>query len=335
MKTLYRLNDFANGHMAPVVLCCVVLGIAFPDFFGWLNGLSTALFAFMTFANSLGGGFRELWNVVLRPLPVLVTFGILHVVMPLAALGLGSLLLSQTPLFTTGLVLEFAIPTAVAALMWAGICRGNASLCLSIVLLDTLLSPVVVPLTMRLLVGSVVEMDTWGMMRDLLLMVGLPALAAMTLYQVTGGRVSHTLKPQLAPFAKIAMLLIILSNATGCAPFLRNLTPTLVLVMVVAFSLCLLGFFLGYWAGRLMKLDFPSVQTVAISSGMRNISAGAVLAMEFFPPDVLFPVAFSPVFLQITTAFIVKALRATKPGQADEAEYRRSLEAAGETGRDA
>ena len=38
--------------------------------------------------------------------------------------------------------------------------------------------PVVIPLTMKLLVGSVVELDTWGMMRDLLLMVALPALVA-------------------------------------------------------------------------------------------------------------------------------------------------------------
>ena len=42
---------------------------------GLERALSTALFAFMTFANSLGGGFRELWSVVLRPLPVLVTSG--------------------------------------------------------------------------------------------------------------------------------------------------------------------------------------------------------------------------------------------------------------------
>lgn len=325
MKTLCRINEFVNRHMPPVVLCCVILGVVFPDSFSWLKNLSTALFAFMTFANSLGGGFRELWNVALRPLPVLVILVILHIAMPLAALGLGTLLFPQEPLFTTGLVLEYAIPTAVASLMWAGICRGNASMCLSVVLLDTLLSPFVVPLTLRVLVGSVVELDTLGMMRDLLLMVALPALAAMTLYQVTGGAVGHTLKPTLAPFAKAAMLLIIIANATGCAPFLRNLTPTLVLVMVTAFGLCLLGFFLGYWAGRLMKLDFPSIQTVAINSGMRNISAGAVLASQFFPTDVLFPVAFTPVFLQITTAFIVRVLRATAPGRADEAAYRRSL----------
>ena len=137
---------------------------------------------------------------------------------------------------------------------------------------------------------------------------------------------AQTLKPRLAPFGKLALLLVITANATGCAPFLRNLTPTLVLVMVSVFFLCLLGFFLGYWAAKLLGFDFPTIQTVALNSGMRNISAGAVLALEFFPPEVLFPVAFSPVFLQASTAFIVKALRSTKPGRADEAAYRRSLE---------
>ena len=199
MGVLYRADGFVSRHMPPVVLICVALGIAFPEVFSQINLVSIPLFAFMTFANSLGGGFREMWEVARRPLPVLVILGLLHVVMPLVSLGLGTLLLfPQAPLFTTGLVLEYAIPTGVATLMWVSMCRGNTSLCLSVVLLDTLLSPLVVPLTMRLLVGSVVEMDTWGMMKDLMLMVALPALAAMILYQSTGGAVAHTLKPRLA-----------------------------------------------------------------------------------------------------------------------------------------
>ena len=229
-------------------------------------------------ANSLGGGFRELAQVARHPLPVAVTFGLLHVVMPLTALGLGTLFFPDAPLFTTGLVLEYAVPTAVASLMWVNIARGSTALCLSSVMLDTLLSPVVIPLTMKLLVGSVVELDTWGMVRDLLVMVAIPAVAAMTCYQVTGGAAAVTLKPRLAPFAKLAMLRIIIANATGCAPFLRHLTPTLVRVMLVVFCLCLLGFVLGYWAGRLLRWDFPTIETVAINSGMRNLSAGAVLA---------------------------------------------------------
>ena len=96
------------------------------------------------------------------------------------------------------------MPTGVASLMWVGMSRGNTALCLSVVLLDTLLSPVVIPLTMKLLVGSVVELDTWGMMRDLLLMVALPALVAMVLYQLTKGAVAVTLKPKLSLPAKAA-----------------------------------------------------------------------------------------------------------------------------------
>ena len=283
MKTLMRFDSFLAGHMAPVVLSCVTLGILFPEVLGRLNAVGVGLFAFMTFANSLGGGFRELAQVARHPLPVAVTFGLLHVVMPLTALGLGTLFFPDAPLFTTGLVL------------------------------------------MKLLVGSVVELDTWGMVRDLLVMVAVPAVAAMTCYQVTGGAAAVTLKPRLAPFAKLAMLLIIIANATGCAPFLRHLTPTLVRVMLVVFCLCLLGFFLGYWAGRLLRWDFPTIETVAINSGMRNLSAGAVLAQAYFPGDVLFPVAFSPVFLQATTAFIVKALRATRPGRADQAAWEAQL----------
>lgn len=300
MKTLGRLDGFLGGHMAPVVLCCVALGIAFPEVLSHLNGVTVGLFAFMTFSNSLGGGFRELAQVVRHPLPVAVIFGLLHVVMPLITLGLGTLCFPDAPLFTIGLVLEYAVPTGVASLMWVGMSRGNTALCLSVVLLDTLLSPVVIPLTMKL-------------------------LAAMVLYQLTKGAVAVTLKPKLSLPAKAALLLIITANATGCAPFLRNLTPTLVRVMIVVFFLCLLGFFLGYWAGRLLKLDFPTVQTVALNAGMRNISAGAVLAEAYFPGDVLFPVAFSPVFLQATTALIVKALRATRPGRADQAAYEARL----------
>lgn len=312
MQKLNQINDFVGKHFPWFVLCSVCLGVGFPDFFDPLNHIVMALFAFMTFANSLGGGFRELANVFFHPLPVLVTLLMLHVGMPLLALGLGSLLFPNAPLFTIGLVLEYAIPTGVASLMWVGICGGNSPLCLSIVLLDTLLSPAVIPLTLKVLVGSVVEMDTVGMMRDLLIMVAIPALIGMTLYQVTRGRVAQTWRPTLAPFSKIMLLVIIISNATGCAPFLRNLNRTLVLIMVVVFLLCLLGFLAGYWVARLLKQDYPTVETVCLNTGLRNISAGAVLAMEFFPADVLFPVAFTPIFLQITASLIVKILMNTR-----------------------
>ena len=74
--------------------------------------------------------------MVRHPLPVAVIFGLLHVVMPLITLGLGTLCFPDAPLFTIGLVLEYAVPTGVASLMWVGMSRGNTALCLSVVLLE-------------------------------------------------------------------------------------------------------------------------------------------------------------------------------------------------------
>ena len=325
MQKLSQWDRFLGSYFPWFVLACATTGVLFPDTFSWLNGsITMGLFAFMTFANSLGGGFRELGRVFLRPLPVVVTLVLLHVVIPLLTLGLGNLLFPDAPLFTIGLVLEYVIPTGVASLMWVGICGGNAPLCLSIVLLDTLAAPVVIPLSLKLLVGSVVEVDTWGMMGDMMIMVALPALAAMTVYQVTGGRAAVTLKPRLSLFAKLALLIVITANATSCSSFLRSIDRPLVLVMATVFLLCLFGFLAGYWAAKLLGLDFPTRATMCLNTGLRNISAGSVLALQYFPAQVVFPVAFTPLFLQFTTSIIVKVLMRTPSGRAYAAERERA-----------
>ena len=325
MQKLSQWDRFLGSYFPWFVLACATTGVLFPDTFSWLNGsITMGLFAFMTFSNSLGGGFRELGRVFLRPLPVVVTLVLLHVVIPLLTLGLGNLLFPDAPLFTIGLVLEYVIPTGVASLMWVGICGGNEPLCLSIVLLDTLAAPVVIPLSLKLLVGSVVEVDTWGMMGDMMIMVALPALAAMTVYQVTGGRAAVTLKPRLAVFAKLALLIVITANATSCSSFLRSIDRPLVLVMATVFLLCLFGFLAGYWAAKLLGLDFPTRATMCLNTGLRNISAGSVLALQYFPAQVVFPVAFTPLFLQFTTSIIVKVLMRTPSGRAYAAERERA-----------
>lgn len=321
MRYLYRMDRFVAGHLTIVTILSVALGVAFPTVFSGLTRYVAFFFACMTFCNSLGAGFREMWDVARRPLPALTVLLILHVVMPLVSLGVGLLLFPGDPGFVTGLVLEYTVPSAVLSLMWTDLGRGNLPLALSIVLVDTLLAPVVLPLSLKLLVGSVVKIETLGMMKNLMLMVAIPALLAMILHQSTKGKASEFLKPRLSPFGKILMILIAVANATGCAPFLRNLTPTLILLIIVVIALCLLGFGISYWAGRWMKLDFPTIQTMTLNGGMRNISAGAVIALQYFTPEVLFPVALSPLFFQSMVSLISKALRKTKLGQADQAAY--------------
>jgi len=255
--------------------------------------------------------------VFLHPLPILVMLGLLHVVMPLLALGVSYIFFPENTNFITGMVLEFAVPAGISALLWVAISGGNNTLCLSIVLLDTLLAPFSIPLTLQLLVGSVIHVDTMDMMRSLLFMVAIPALAAMTLFQITGGRSAPVLKPYLDPLGKISMVLIACSNATSVAPFLRHMTPTLVVVLVVVLAVSAVGYLLGYWGARALRLDFPSTLSMTLNTGIRNINAGAVLAGKYFPGEVMFPVILSVLFLQLSAAVVIKILRRTPLGRAE------------------
>ena len=312
---MQKLLRFVDAHLPWFVLAVVSLGLAFPRVFTAYNGLLPWFMALMTFASTLGSGFRDLAGVIRRPVPVLATLLILHLLMPVLTLLLGTLLFPEAPLFTTGLVLEYAIPTAVASLMWVGICRADMPTAISIVLVDTLLSPVVIPLTLKILLGSVVELDSLGMLKALLFMVAIPAVAAMGLYQLRP-ETSAALKPRLMPLSRLAMFLLIAANAAGCAPFLQNLNATLVKVMAVVFLLCLAGFLSGYWAAKALGLSYMGRLTMCFCAGMRNISAGAVLASQYFPAEVLFPVAFSPIFLQLTTSVVAKILQSIPSAKA-------------------
>lgn len=117
------------------------------------------------------------------PKALLCMLVMIHVVIPAVACGAGHLFFGSDPYAITGMVLEFSVPTAVVGLMWVTIYNGNNPLSLSLVVIDTILSPFLIPLTLRVLVGSQVEIDATMMMRQLIFMVALPAIAAMVLNQ--------------------------------------------------------------------------------------------------------------------------------------------------------
>ena len=160
MNKLQALNTWMTPKMPLLILGALALGLLFPDQIGLLCPAVSALMMFQTFANSLGSSVQDLGRVLSHPKPVLITMLSLHLLMPLAALGIGSMCFPDQPLYTLSLVLMEGSPAAVSSLMWIVIGGGSVELCLSIILLDTMLSPVILPLTLRLLCGSVVELDT-------------------------------------------------------------------------------------------------------------------------------------------------------------------------------
>ncbi len=309
MHFMNTLNKQIGKWMPVIAPLCLCVGVVFSEELGGLIFLVPFVFAFMTFCGALNSGFRQLWEIARHPLPLLAAFVTLHAVLPLIGLGAGRLFFSGNPYFIVGIVLEFAVPSAVVSFMWSGMSGGDASLTLSILLVDTLLSPVVVPETMRLLVGSNVRIDALGMMRDLLWMIALPAILSMVLNQCSGGKCGKKLSPVLAPYSKFALIFVITVNSTRVAPFLRHMTPQLFGVAGAVLCLCAFGYVLGWLVGLPVCGKKEGVVSMTFGCGMRNISAGAVIAAAYFPAEAMFPVMIATTFQQILASLFSHVLK--------------------------
>ena len=310
---LQKVNDWVSKNIPFLILGALLLGLLFPKQLGVFSPYVSWMMVFQTFANSLGGGFRDLGRALTHPKPVLLTLGILHLLMPLIALGIGSALFPQDPLYTLSLVLVESSPAAVSTLIWMTIGDGNTEVCLSTVLLDSLISPIVLPLTLRLLCGSVVELDTMGLVRSLLFMVVIPAAVAMLLCRFWGKEPCTRLKRRLALPSKLMLLLIVGSNITRCADKLHHLDSALLFLMLASILMRIIGLCLGYFARRLFRLPYGTGLAVTVSSGMRNNSAAAALAAQYFPADVVFSPSISPVFSQLSVSIAMRFLVRGRP----------------------
>lgn len=308
MKTLYRFNSFIEKWMALVTPACLAFGVLFPQIAKHGVPFVPYVFAFMTFTGALKSRFRDVANVFKHPVPLLIVMALLHLVIPGIASGVGSLVFPDNPNLVTGMVLEFAVPTAVVALMWVTIYNGNLAMSLALVVVDTVLAPVIIPFTLRLFVGSKVSIDMTHMISQLVFMVALPAIAAMTLNQVSGDRVRETWPSKLAPFSKIALIFVVASNSSGVAAYVRHMNLQRIKVAGLILILAASGYVIGLLTARLFHQDRETQISMMYGVGMRNISAGAVIASTSFPGEVLFPVLIGTLFQQMLAALYGKGL---------------------------
>lgn len=318
MEAWKRFGGFVGSHMAFVSPTCVVLGVLFPDQLSVLRPAVTALFAFMTFQSSLSNTFGNLARTVRRPAPLVATLLLATALMPCAACVLATALFGASPNLVCGIVLEYSVPVAVVSAMWTNMLGGDPALSLATILVSTVAAPVTIPLTLHLLLGQTVEVDAARMMGEMVVSIALPALAGTLLNDASRGRAARDLSPVLSPAGKIALVLVILSNSTGVAPYVRALTPQLVGVMAFICAFSVGGYALGLAAARLMRRPREQEVSMTYLVGMRNISAGAVIAAEYFPGEVMFPVVIGTLFQQVIAACFGTVLRRARRGEAPE-----------------
>lgn len=265
------------------------------------------IFAVMTFAGSISINFQGLRSVRKHPKFILLTIAFLHILMPIWAYIL-SILVFDDHLLTVGFILSVAVPTGVTSFIWVSICNGNKPLGLSIILIDTLLSPIVFPLLSKIAVGQKVMIDTTSIMLDLIWMVVLPSILGMLVNEWGKADFVSKLNRVFAPMQKLSIFLIVFINSSVIAPYIKNISweimDVILLVLVVSlsgYSFCIL---IGHFLWRKMDL----ITTFVFTGGMRNIAVGVVVASTYFPARSVLPVVFGMLFQQVLASQFGKIL---------------------------
>jgi len=299
---------FLDKYFPFLIPLFLFLGLLLGDGVGQYVGVVMWLFAGTTFIGSLKIDFNAFLDTIKRPKGILVVMLILRVIMPMISLVFGRVFFPNDVYIQTGLLLFGLLPVAINSVLWTVITKGNVSLSLSIVLLDTILAPFILPFSILVLTGASIELDTVGMMKSLLLMVVVPSLVGMSLNQFTQGEISKKWSMRLAPFAKIALLLVILINGGNIRKYFPPVDLELLLIMVSITFLAIVGYMLSWKLAKWLNLSQGEVKAIVFSGGMRNMSTGVVIAVAYFPPRAAIPIVTGIFFQQIVCATIAKRL---------------------------
>jgi len=305
--SLIKINRCLDRLIPITTPLAVALGLFLPDVFIHLRPLVIWLFGVMTFSGALKLTASEIGTAVRSPIPILLFFITSHVLMPLAALFSSSLFFDNTDLIT-GFVLLFAGPTAVSGFIWITIFKGDKALALSLILLDTLLAPFVVPATISVLMGAKVTMNMSGIAVSLLFMVVIPTIIAVALNETSRGKIPEVICPALNPLAKICLILVIAANSSVVAPNIRFSDPLIWKTALLCVVLTIAGFLLAKLNGMAGKCGAEKSAALVIAGGLRNNSAVMTIAVTFFPEAAVLPTILSIVFQQMIAAVMGRVL---------------------------
>ncbi|GHV13624.1 hypothetical protein FACS189491_08820 [Spirochaetia bacterium] len=291
----------------------VILGFLLPRVFVQLRPFIPWIFGIMTLSGALKLKAREFGLTLRNPLSILFAFTASHVLMPLAALLFSSLIFPGDADTISGYILVYSAPTAVAGFIWVSMFRGDNALALTLILLDTLLAPILVPGTMSLLLGTKVALDMTGIAVSLVLMVVVPTITGVAANEISRGKAPQVISPFLNPLAKVCLMLVIAANSSVVAPKIRFDEPKVWLIAGMCILFAALGYVLSKLAGIICRLSPEKRVTVFFAAGLRNTSAATTIAIEFFPEAAALPALLGIMFQQCMAAIMGKLLLGKNP----------------------
>jgi len=263
-----------------VIFAAVTTALYYPQYFlVWggfkLAALITPLIQIIMFGMGTSMGLKDFAGVIKTPKGVLIGVCSHFIIMPLIGFSLAKLS-GLPPEIAAGIILIGCSPNGLASNVISYLAKANLALSITITAVSTLLAPFVTPFLMKLLAGAFVHIDALSMMWDIIKMVIIPIGGGIIFNKIFSGRAGWLDKAMpIVSMAGIACIIVIITAAGRNS--LLTIGPLLV-IFVLLHNLS--GYTLGYWTGRLFRMDERDCRTMAIEVGMQNGGLASGLAKE-------------------------------------------------------
>jgi bile acid:Na+ symporter, BASS family len=298
LAVAFRGNQFLKGLSFTVMIIGVVsFAMYYPQYFVTignfkLSKLIIPLLQIIMFGMGTELSLKDFANVVRMPKGIIVGVAFHYLIMPLVGFSIANLFNFPGEI-AAGIILVGCCPSGLASNVMAYLAKANLALSVSVTTISTLLAPLLTPLLLKWLGGSFVQIEFWAMVWDITKIVIIPIVAGLAFHYLMRGKFGWLDKVlPLLSMAGIALILAIMVAAGR-----DNLLKVGGLLLVATFLHNVTGFFLGYWAARLLKFSERDSRTISLEVGMQNagLASGLALTMGKMATAGLAPAIFGPV----------------------------------------
>lgn len=239
------------------------------------------------------------------------------IISPLLGFIIATFFLGHTPSFAVALILLAATPCAGMVVGWTGMAKGNTPLALLIVAFSLVLSIVTIPLTMRILAGTIVIVDTLYLFRGTFLVILIPLvlgdITRRLIIRWSGQTGFLRIKPYLPSVSLLGMFLILfISLALGAEKILANWQSIFqIFLAIIIFYIA--QFLISIYLVRHAGLDNADGIALIYSVVGKNVALAVGLASQFFSPLTVAMLAINPLIQAPLMAWFLRWSRQHMP----------------------
>lgn len=277
MLAILKFSQLIQKTFALWVVLFSALAMWLPEAFIWLKAYIPWMLGIIMFGMGMTMSASDFKSVLQSPKAVGVGVAAQFIVMPALAFLLCKLF-ALPPEIAVGVILVGCCPGGTASNVITFMAKGNTALSVACTSVSTLLAPILTPAIFYVLASQWVDINALTMLLSVLQVVLIPILLGLVVRSMFQKQVEASI--QLMPLVSVVAIVAIVAAIIGGSKA-QILESGLLILGVVALHNGL-GYLLGFWAAKLIKLPYADCKAISIEVGMQNSGLGVALAATHF-----------------------------------------------------